>query len=360
MVVRRLQVAAGCFLFLGVSIPGVWCLSEREIVAVEPAVSPAPPLDPAMVPPVPNPDSEADSAEAMKKYRELIPGTDVSFEMLPIPGGTFVMGSPDDEEGRKEDEGPQREVEIAPFWMGKCEVTWDEYDIWSFNLDIKRREAAGRMATDRDQLADAVTRPTKPYTDMTFGMGHDNCPASCMTGLAAKTYCEWLSAKTGRYYRLPTEAEWEYAARAGTTTRFSWGDEAELADEYCWNIDNSEERYHKVGTKKPNPWGLHDMHGNVMEWCLDQWAEDSYVRGGNVNPFIPAPKEYPQVVRGGGWDSTIEECRSAAREKSHPDWKIQDPQLPKSKWYHTDASFVGFRLVRPLNGKPPEKTGEPK
>ena len=157
---------------------------------------------PMAVPAVVNAEAEAKTEKEMKKYTELMAGTDVSFDMIPIPAGKFTMGSPVDEKGRKADEGPQHEVTISPFWMGKCEVSWDEYDIWSFNLDVKRREVEKIAVTGRDKVSDAVTRPTKPYTDMTFGMGHGSYPAICMTQLAAKTYCEWLSAKTGRYYRL--------------------------------------------------------------------------------------------------------------------------------------------------------------
>jgi formylglycine-generating enzyme required for sulfatase activity len=271
--------------------------------------------------------------------------------MVPIPGGKFVMGSPDGEASRKEDEGPQHEVEIEPFWMGKCEVTWDEYEVWMFNLDIQRRELNKVEATDREKQADAVTRPTKPYTDMTFGMGKEGYPAICMTQLAAKTYCKWLSAKTGRYYRLPTEAEWEYACRADTKTAYSFGDESDKLAEYAWNFDNSEEKYHKVGGKKPNLWGLHDMHGNVAEWTLDQYIPDYYQQfAGKIvkEPLAIPTRLYPQAVRGGSWDDDPEALRSAARRGSHKDWKQQDPQLPQSIWYFTDALFLGFRVVRPL------------
>ena len=294
------------------------------------------------------PDAEAKSEAEMKKYTEPIVGADVSFDMIPIKGGTFVMGSPESDAEHKPDELPQHKVTIAPFWMGRCEVTWDEYDVWSYNLDIKRREVLKTPATDRDKVSDAVTRPTKPYTDMTFGMGHDGYPAICMTQLAARTYCEWLSQKTGRYYRLPTEAEWEYACRAGTTSVYSFGDDPKQLDEYAWTIENSDDKYHKVGTKKPNPWGLYDMHGNVHEWCLDQYLPDAYSKSAAENPLFPATKEYPQVARGGAWDSDAPMCRSAAREFSTPEWKVQDPQIPKSKWYLTDALFLGFRVVRPL------------
>ena len=296
-------------------------------------------------------DAAATIAAEMKPYTDVIANGDVTFDLVPIPGGKFAMGSPDGEPSRKDDEGPQHEVEIEPFWMGKCEVTWDEYEVWMFNLDIQRRELNKVEATDREKQSDAVTRPTKPYTDMTFGMGKEGYPAICMTQLAAKTYCKWLSAKTGRYYRLPTEAEWEYACRAGTKSAYSFGDEADKLAEYAWNFDNSEEKYHKVGGKKPNPWGLHDMHGNVAEWTLDQYIPDYYQQfAGKVakEPLAIPSRLYPQAVRGGSWDDDPEALRSAVRRGSNKDWKQQDPQLPQSIWYFTDALFLGFRVVRPL------------
>lgn len=288
----------------------------------------------------------------MQPYTEELVGTDVTFDMVPIPGGTFLMGSPEDEADRKEDEGPQHLVKIEPFWMGKHEVTWDEYDIWSFALDIQRRRLVGAEPSERDKAADAVTRPTKPYTDMTFGMGHDGYPAISMTQLAAKAYCIWLSAKTGHYYRLPTEAEWEYACRAGTKTAYSFGEDVGDLDDYAWHYENSDEAYHKIGEKKPNPWGLYDMHGNVAEWVLDQHVPDFYSQFEKDKPAlnpVAVPKSlYPRVVRGGSWDDDPDRLRSAARVYSDADWKIQDPQLPQSVWYHTDALGVGFRVVRPL------------
>jgi formylglycine-generating enzyme required for sulfatase activity len=269
--------------------------------------------------------------------------------MVPIPGGKFTMGSPAGEPDHKADEAPQHEVEISPFWMGKCEVTWNEYEVWMFALDIQRRQVFHVDATDQEKKADAVTRPTKPYTDMTFGMGKDGFPAVCITQLAAKTYCKWLSAKTGRYYRLPTEAEWEYACRAGTTTAYSFGDDPAQLGEYAWHAENSDDKTHKVGTKKPNPWGLYDMHGNVAEWTLDQYHGYQEFEGKTVkNPLVIPKSLYPQAVRGGSWTDGPEPLRRAARLGSNKVWKQQDPYDPPSPWYFTDAQFLGFRLVRPL------------
>ena len=310
--------------------------------------------------PLPIPDAAAASEAQMKPYVELIEHTDAKIEMLPIRGGKFLMGSPESEKGRYPDEGPQHEVEISPFWMAKCEITWDAYEVWMADLDIIRRELANAEATPRDKLADQyqLTQPTKPYTDMTFGMGKRGYPAICMTQHAARTFCKWLSAKTGRYYRLPTEAEWEYACRAGTTTAYSFGDDSAMLDDFAWHLGNSDEKYQKVGLKKPNPWGLYDMHGNVSEWVLDQHTSDFYAAcaGKTVKDPLAIPnKEYPRVVRGGSWDDGPRRTRSAARVGSSEDWKQQDPQVPQSIWYFTDALNVGFRIVRPLEEPSPEE-----
>ena len=311
-----------------------------------------------MLKPVPTPDAEANVEADMKPYTQKIPNTDIKFDMVPIRGGKFLMGSPESEENRKKDEGPQHEVIVDPFWMGKCEVTWNEYEQWSMGLDKRLRKYTKKKADEYDNLADAITRPTMPYQDMTFDMGKDGYPAICMTQLAAKMYCKWLSAKTGHYYRLPTAAEWEYACRAGTKTAYSFGDKPDDLDDYAWHYDNSDEKYHKVGVKKPNPWGLHDMHGNVCEWVLDLYVPDLYEKSkGKVikNPLVIPKNIYPREVRGGSWDDDAEALRSAARRGSNKDWKMQDPQIPQSIWYHTDANFLGFRVVRPLVQPTPEQ-----
>jgi formylglycine-generating enzyme required for sulfatase activity len=330
-------VFSSALLLLAVAVVACWAPIARAADALK---------DPKKVE-----NADAKTEAEMKPYTDVVANAEVTFDMLPIPGGKFVMGSPNGEPGHKSDESPQHEVEISPFWMGKCEVTWNEYEVWTFALDIQRRQVFKADATDLEKAADAVTRPTKPYTDMTFGMGKDGYPAISMTQLAARTYCKWLSQKTGRYYRLPTEAEWEYACRAGTTTAYSFGDDASKLGDYAWYFDNSGDKYQKVGKKKPNPWGLYDMHGNAAEWTLDQYIPTAYEQfAGKVakNPLEVPTKVYPESVRGGAWTNDPDQLRSAARLGSHKDWKQQDPQLPQSIWYFTDAQFLGFRIVRPL------------
>lgn len=297
-------------------------------------------------------NATATSAAAMRAYTDEIPNSRAKFDMVPVPGGVFTMGSPDDEAGRKEDEGPQRRVRIEPFWMGSREVTWDEYEVFMLGLDIRWRKYNKIEPTALEQAADAVTHPSEPYADMTFGMGKRGYPAICMTQLAARTYCKWLTKKTGRYYRLPTEAEWEYACRAGTSSPYSFGDDAVDIDRFAWHAGNSDEAYHKVGLKKPNPRGLYDMHGNVAEWVLDQYVADHYGKlpGTTITRTLAIPTTlYPRVVRGGSWNEGAAGLRSAARAYSVAAWKEQDPQEPQSIWYHTDALHVGFRIVRPLH-----------
>jgi formylglycine-generating enzyme required for sulfatase activity/mono/diheme cytochrome c family protein len=290
------------------------------------------------------------SAGEMKPYTEAIPGTQVSFDMLPIPPGTFMMGSPKSEPKRNPDEGPQHKVTISPFWMERCEVTWNEFELFMYP-EVKKPD-------DPTEVADAVTHPTRPYVEMSFGMGKDGFPAISMTQHAANTYCKWLSAKTGHFYRLPTEAEWEYACRAGTTTAYSFGNDVSKLGDYAWYAGNSDGKYQKVGQKKPNPWGLYDMHGNVVEWTLDQYIPDEYSKfpaDGVTDPWVKATKPYPHSARGGSWQDDPEMLRSAARRGSERAWKMQDPQLPKSIWYHTDAQFLGFRIIRPLKVPSPEE-----
>ncbi len=280
-----------------------------------------------------------------KSYVEKIPHTKGEFEMVAIPGGTYMMGSPANEAGRKDDEGPQHPVTVKPFWMGKCEVSWDEYDLyWRKNPEAKK------IDDPREKAADAVSRPTPPYADETFGHGREGNPVLCIPHHSAMQYCLWLSAKTGKTYRLPTEAEWEWACRAGTKTAYSYGDDPEKLGDYAWYEKNSEDVAHKVGKKKPNPWGLYDMHGNLSEWCIDHYAKDGYTKFPldkvSLQPVVlPTADRYSYVVRGGSWADPPAGCRSAARRGSEKDWLKRDPQRPQSIWWMTDAEFVGFRVV---------------
>ena len=289
------------------------------------------------------------SKEQFTSYAQDINTSELSFDMLPIKGGTFMMGSPQDDENRGEEELLEHKVKVSDFWMGKHEITWDEYELWMINLDKDNRIYNKHEETNADALTDAVTKPTAPYTDMSFGMGKSGYPAICMTQLSAKMYCMWLSARTGKFYRLPTEAEWEFACKAGTTTSYSFGDDPEELSDHSWHLDNSRYQYQKIGLKPANPFGLHDMHGNVWEWVLDQFVPppSEIPSKTRVNPLELPTTLYPRLVKGGSWDDGPETHRSAARMISEEWWKEQDPQLPKSVWYHTDAIFVGFRVVRP-------------
>ena len=287
--------------------------------------------------------------DEFSEYEEDIITSDLGFSMVPINGGEFTMGSSLDDLNRGLDEWPAHKVEVSDFWMAKHELSWDLYELWMLNIDRDNRAYKKLEETKSDSLSDAVTKPTAPYTDMTFGMGKSGYPAICMTQLSAKMYSMWLSARTGRFYRLPTEAEWEYACKAGTKTAYYFGDDPEQLPEYSWHLKNSFFQYQPVGQKPANPFGLFDMHGNVWEWTLDQFAPPPNTSPAEkrVNPLVTPTSLYPRVVKGGSWDDGPKNHRSSARMASEESWKQQDPQIPKSVWYHTDALFVGFRLVRP-------------
>lgn len=285
-----------------------------------------------------------------KRYTETIPGTKVTFEMVLVPGGTFVQGSAASERGRRDDEGPAHRVTIRPFWMGRCEVTWDEFDTFR-QLVPPRKKHDPRPEPLR--LADAITRPSPPYIDETFGYGKEGYPVLGMTHHAAMEYGTWLSLLTGRTYRLPTEAEWEYACRAGSSRAYSFGDDESALADYAWYAKNADQRTHPVGKKRPNAWGLHDMHGNVAEWCLDHYDGDFYATLPRDRAALgpvkgPTAARFPHVVRGGSWESSAAPCRSAARAASAPVWQKSDPGRPQSIWWLSDADFVGFRVARPV------------
>lgn len=284
---------------------------------------------------------------------QTIPGTEVSYSLVELPGGTFIIGSPEKEVGRNEDEGPQRLVTVQPFWIGMHEVTYDEFAIFRYR---DRDSAEGGSGVSFDP--DIVARPSPPYEDPAHGMGNQGFPVVGVTQWGALQYARWLSEKTGHFYRLPTEAEWEYACRAGTETAYSFGDDPDGLDSVAWHYGNSDETFHRVGVKSPNPFGLYDMHGNVAEWTLDEYVKGAYAALSEepaLDPWTEPMRLHPRTVRGGAYDDDPEALRCAARLESTLRWKRRDPQIPKSMWWNTDSPFVGFRLVRPDSEPSPEE-----
>ena len=238
-------------------------------------------------------------ATAQEPYVEQVPGTLVSFEMIPVPGGRVTLETPD---------GPVT-VDVARFWIAKTETTWDLYDVYVYELD---------RVSPRDPAVDAVSRPTKPYVLPGDEFGHDGMPALGMSMHAAREFARWLSARTGRTYTVPTEAQWEHACRLGAAG-------VEVAD-VAWTAADSEYRTRKVASRRPDALGLHDMRGNVAEWVAGVDADS--------------------VVKGGAYDRSPADATCAARRPQTPAWQLTDPQLPKSRWWLTDAPFVGLRLIR--------------
>jgi len=298
----------------------------------------------------------------MVPYSDRIPGTDIAFEMIPIPGGVFQFGASESDAAKRDDELPQVQLQVSPMWVAKTEISWAEYKEYMKMYSIfKEFEAAGTRLVTEENRADSITAPTELYDpSFTFEYGEEPTqPAVTMTQYAAQQYTKWLSLLTGNQYRLPTEAEWEYACRAGAQTAYYWGDDAETIDDYAWYFDNSEKGPAAVGTKKPNAFGLHDMLGNAAEWTVNQYTDDGHAwlktlieQKGLVNATqaVQWPSESsPCVVRGGSWEMDPEELRIAVRLGSDDElWKEEDPNFPRSPWWFTSdpARGVGFRLFR--------------
>jgi formylglycine-generating enzyme required for sulfatase activity len=276
---------------------------------------------------------------AFVAYDQKIPGSDQSFKMAPVKAGSFTIGTPANEKNREADETPQKTIQLSAFWMGVYEVTRD-------NLDVFLKDENTSLNSD----ADAITRPSPQYIDFSEGMGKaGGYPANSMSQRTALMYCRWLYQKTGVFYRLPTEAEWEYACRAGSSSRYYFGDNAADLDKYAWYEKNSGDKYHKVGQKLPNAFGLYDMLGNLLEWTLDHYEADRYAKMEPADPMVPANAlQYPKVLRGGGFTEKADDLHVSKRFHSVPAWNVRDPQIPKSRWWLTEARAVGFRIMRPL------------
>jgi formylglycine-generating enzyme required for sulfatase activity len=293
------------------------------------------------------------SAELPKKYTETVTmkdGAKLSLDMVLIPAGSFTMGSPAGEADRVEHEGPQKKVQLDPFYLCTTEVTLELFLAYYQETGTAKKDFVEMQEAEKNEQAsaegtDAITGPTPVYGDMTMGYSKKH-PAIGMTWHNATTFCRWLSQKTGKKYRLPTEAEWEYAARAGTTSAFGVCDSADSLADYAWYIDNADMEPHAVATKKPNAWGLYDMQGNVREWVQDFYSPTAYAEaaGQMMNPTGPTDGKV-HVARGGYYDSEAGELRCAARAFEEDWWRMNDPQIPKSKWWLPQIDSVGFRVA---------------
>jgi len=302
-------------------------------------------------------DSDASNGFAIGDARSInIPGTNVSFTMMYVPAGSYLIGSPESETGRSEDEGPRHEVTLSGYWIGQFEVTGDEYAVFRYpDRDADTTAVAGAVYN-----VDGVSRPSPPYEDPAFGLGGAGKPAVGMTQWGALHYAHWLTEKTGVFFRLPTEAEWETACRAGTEDTYGFGNLPTNVSDYAWMSSNGSDKLHDVGQKAPNDWGLYDMHGNAAEWTMDEYQDDFYgsPEASEVNPWSRPSRLHPRTVRGGSFYDDAPDLRCASRLESTLNWKRRDPQIPKSFWWNTDAPFLGFRLVAPSDGMSEEEQVE--
>ncbi|MFN0205743.1 MAG: formylglycine-generating enzyme family protein [Planctomycetota bacterium] len=231
--------------------------------------------------------------QKIESFTEAIPGSTVKFDMIQIPPGDF--------------------------WMSKTEVTWDAYDLFVYgtnDTDPNRRPAIA-----------GVTYPSKPYISMDRSFGHSGFAAISVSFRGAETFCKWLSAKTGKHYRLPTEAEWRRACAANpnTTNEDATIPGAETLMKQAWLKETAGGTTHAIATKEPNAFGLYDMIGNACEWAV----------GDGGRP----------VALGGAYFHSASDLIQQFRMTPKPAWNASDPQLPKSVWWLADGGFVGFRIV---------------
>ncbi|MBL9140648.1 MAG: SUMF1/EgtB/PvdO family nonheme iron enzyme [Phycisphaerae bacterium] len=252
-------------------------------------------------------------------FKQAVPGTAIEFEMVEIPARDGVKS----------------------FHIGRTEVPWELFDVYVYQLD-KPSEASGEgsggapsnSAPSGSAPPDAVARPTKPYISMDRGFGHAGWPAISMSAHNAKQFCAWLSAKTGRAYRLPTQFEWMAAAAHASIA-------PDRVMEHAWVAENADAATHKLGTRKADAAGLHDLYGNAAEWVVDA--------SGNA------------VVIGGSYRDAAAAAGPARVQPDNPDWNASDPQFPKSVWWLADGGFIGLRLVcdAPAPPAPPAPPASP-
>jgi len=259
-------------------------------------------------------------------FVEKIPGSNQTMEMIQIPGGSYDLTIA----------GKTYQVELSPYWIATKEVTHDAFGTFDQDESISR-----------DVTVDAVTRPSPQYEDLTWGMGRNGgYPANSMSLYAAMMYSKWLYEKTGHFYRPPTEAEWQAACQAGK-------DDDENPRKIAVFSANSNDKYQKVGSRSADALGLYDMLGNVAEWTVDTYVEDYQTiidASGKKDPhLIPSSRKVSVTLKGGHYQSAEDELSCEARIQSEKWWNRRDPQIPKSRWWYTDAPFAGIRLVRPVN-----------
>ena len=286
-VVVFLAVIAICGCDRGQPTPPV---ATNNTPVVDPSPVPPPSVEPST--PIPNPTPATTDNPTPVELPESANSIGMEFKL--IPAGRFTMGQGDE----------SHEVTLTePFQMGVHEVTQAQYEqVMGSNPSIDK--------------------------------GAEN-PVDPVSWDDAVQFCRQLSElpaekAAGNVYRLPTEAQWEYACRAGTTTTFSFGDDNSVLGDYAWFTNNSSRNTHPVGSKKPNAWGLYDMHGNVWEWCSDWYGKDYYESSPTSDPTGPSGGSL-RVSRGGSWDNTADYCRAAYRARSSPSFR---------------ANANGFRVVR--------------
>jgi formylglycine-generating enzyme required for sulfatase activity len=299
-----------------------------------------------------------------KNFTETVPGTSVAFNMIAVTGGTFKMGSPADEPYRKDDEAPVREVTVSSFYMGEVEVVWSDYEAFFRETRSEGRIDPKVIMEKNLNPVDGVSGPTPFYGQVDQGWGFGKSPAITMSHYAAQTYCQWLSLKTGKKYRLPTEAEWEYAARGNTSTPYFFeGNPKKFTRDRWWNsvfgvdtavintyviyAENSGGRTHHADNVASNPFGLKNMLGNVMEYCSDWYSETAYSETPDKVTDPRGPESgVEHVIRGGSFTSDAKDLRIACRDYSRTEeWLKTDPQSPKSIWWLSDCIKIGFRVV---------------
>lgn len=246
-------------------------------------------------------------AQALQTVAVKIPGTTVKIDLVRIPGGTITLPDP-------KAPGGKRQVKIAPLLVARTELPWEAYDAWTTSKETPP------TASD----ADAIAKPSHSYIPPDRGFGHIGYPTISVSHLGAANFCKWLSQVTGKKFRLPTTAEFSYAALAGAKPPAKPMPASELT-KYAWVAENSGGKTHPVAKKLPNKWGLYDMLGNAGEWCTEL----------NGTP----------VLCGGSFQDKAAKVSWASRAPYHPDWQMEDPQFPKSKWWYSDGPMCGLRVV---------------